>query len=309
MGYKFYDRVQVTVSGTPGTGAVTVGSASTGFQSFSAAGASNGDTFPYLIVDGNNWEFGIGTYSSSGPTVTRTTMTASSSGSAISFTSSAIVMATMRAEDIQSALAGSLVPGNPPSVVQFHYVTVNATIPSVTMGSAPVSGNMLVAFLMTSGSSPATASGWTLQSSSSTGTWYFNIYTKIAGVSESTSQFPVTGGSSSYWTCGIYEVTNQNGTTPILTVSTAYNPSNNYVQTPPIPQAGSTLCLMGVVPSLQNASITSCIGCATLSANLVGAAGAPAALGWSDSNSYIYTMFSTFSTFSYSDSGFILITH
>lgn len=106
MTFKFYDRVQVSVSSAPGTGAVALGSPVTAFQSFAQAGASNGDTFSYLIVDGASWEFGVGTYNSAGPTISRTTMTASSSGSAISFTANAIVMATLRGEDMGSTLAG-----------------------------------------------------------------------------------------------------------------------------------------------------------------------------------------------------------
>jgi hypothetical protein len=102
MALKFYDRVRVAVASAPGTGAATLGAATNAFQSFTAAGASNGDTFPYLILDGNNWEIGVGTYSSTGPTVTRTTLTASSTGSPINFTANAIVMCAIRAEDMSS---------------------------------------------------------------------------------------------------------------------------------------------------------------------------------------------------------------
>lgn len=109
MAFKLLDRVNVVVSGSPGTGDCTLGSPVASYQSFSAAGLSDGDTFPYLISEGTAWEFGVGTYHSSGPSFTRTTRTASSTGSAVSFTSAAVVAATLRAEDVLSASSMSSV--------------------------------------------------------------------------------------------------------------------------------------------------------------------------------------------------------
>jgi hypothetical protein len=66
---------------------VTLLGASTGFQSFAAVG--NANTTYYTIADqtGSNWEVGIGTYTSSGTTLSRTTVLASSnSGSLVTFT-------------------------------------------------------------------------------------------------------------------------------------------------------------------------------------------------------------------------------
>jgi len=80
------DRVKETTT-TTGTGTVTLLGASTGYQSFSAVG--NGNTTYYTIADqtGAKWEVGIGTYTSSGTTLSRTTVLASSnSGSLVSFT-------------------------------------------------------------------------------------------------------------------------------------------------------------------------------------------------------------------------------
>lgn len=103
MAYKLGNRVKVSVSGTPGTGSITLGSALTGFVSFATAGVANTDTLPYVIEDGAAWEIGVGTYSSTGPTLARTTITASSnSNSAISATANAIVMLSPLAADLQS---------------------------------------------------------------------------------------------------------------------------------------------------------------------------------------------------------------
>lgn len=77
------DRVQES-STTTGTGTITLGGAVTGFQSFSVIG--NGNTTYYAIVGGSEWEVGIGTYTSSGTTLSRTTVLESSnSGSLVNF--------------------------------------------------------------------------------------------------------------------------------------------------------------------------------------------------------------------------------
>ena len=71
------DRVQET-SNTTGTGTFTLAGAVSGFQSFSAIG--NGNTTYYAIVGGTQWEVGLGTYTSSGTTLSRDTVLASSAG-------------------------------------------------------------------------------------------------------------------------------------------------------------------------------------------------------------------------------------
>jgi hypothetical protein len=77
------DRVQVT-STTTGTGTFTLGSAVAGFQDFSAIG--DGNTTYYAIVLGSEWEVGLGTYTSSGTTLSRDTILESSNGgTAINF--------------------------------------------------------------------------------------------------------------------------------------------------------------------------------------------------------------------------------
>ena len=71
------DRVQETTT-TTGQGTVTLAGASAGYQSFATIG--NGNTTYYTLTSGNNWEVGIGTYASSGTTLARTTVLASSAG-------------------------------------------------------------------------------------------------------------------------------------------------------------------------------------------------------------------------------------
>ena len=82
MALVLNDRVRETTS-VVGTGAVTLLGAVTGFQSFSTIG--NANTTYYCISDqaGANWEVGIGTYTSAGTTLARTTVLASSNGGAL----------------------------------------------------------------------------------------------------------------------------------------------------------------------------------------------------------------------------------
>lgn len=106
MPNKLANRVKMSVSGTPGTGTITLGVNVTGFQTFAAAGISNGDTVPYVLEDGTSWEVGVGTYSSSGPSLARTSISASSnSGSAISATQYAYIMLSPLASDLQIGTA------------------------------------------------------------------------------------------------------------------------------------------------------------------------------------------------------------
>ena len=77
MALAVYDRIQETTA-TTGTGSLTLGGAVAGYQSFAAVG--NGNTTFYTILNGTAWEVGIGTYSTTGPTLARTTVLSNSSG-------------------------------------------------------------------------------------------------------------------------------------------------------------------------------------------------------------------------------------
>lgn len=80
------DRVKETTT-TTGTGAISLDGAVANFQAFSAV-LSDADTTYYAIIDNtsSDFEVGLGTYASSGNTLTRTTVLESSnSGSAVDF--------------------------------------------------------------------------------------------------------------------------------------------------------------------------------------------------------------------------------
>jgi hypothetical protein len=79
------DRVRETTT-TSGTGTLTLAGPYSGFQAFSVIG--NGNTTYYAIIDAQNgaWEVGIGAYTTSGNTLSRATVLASSNaGSLVNF--------------------------------------------------------------------------------------------------------------------------------------------------------------------------------------------------------------------------------
>ena len=85
MAFVVADRVKETTT-TTGTGTVTLAGASTGYQSFSAIGNGNQTYYTIAGQGTSEWEVGIGTYTSSGTTLSRTTVLSSSnSGSLVNF--------------------------------------------------------------------------------------------------------------------------------------------------------------------------------------------------------------------------------
>lgn len=95
---------------TTGTGTITLGSAESGYQSFTSAYGANANV-DILIEDGTSWEIARDcTYDNSAGTVTRGTMEASSTGSAIDLSGSAKVYVVHTAERVDKAMLQSLRP-------------------------------------------------------------------------------------------------------------------------------------------------------------------------------------------------------
>jgi cytoskeletal protein CcmA (bactofilin family) len=137
MALTIADRVRETTT-TTGTGTITLGGAVGNFETFTA-NLSDGDTTYYAIVDANNSDFevGLGTFASSGTTLARTTVIASSnSNSAVDLSSgSKDVFITLPASKMifQDANGNVTIPGD---------LTVSGD--DITMGTN-TSGNLLIA--------------------------------------------------------------------------------------------------------------------------------------------------------------------
>jgi len=136
-----------------------LGSAVDGFQTFAAAGVSNGETVRYCIEDGTtNFELGSGVFTASGTTLTRVVSESSNSNNAINLSGSAIVFITAIAADLQPTTFTTTV----------FTATANQTAFSVsyTVGFVEVflNGSKLSAadFTATNGSSIVLASGATV---------------------------------------------------------------------------------------------------------------------------------------------------
>ena len=155
MALVVYDRVQETTA-TTGTGTITLAGAVAGYQSFSVVG--NGNTTYYCIVNGNNWEVGIGTYTSSGTTLARTTVLSNSSGttSAISLSGTSNVFVTYPSEkSVNLDGSGNVSALGTISSGTWNGSTISSTyLPTVTLGSTAV----------TLGTTVATFAGVTLSS-------------------------------------------------------------------------------------------------------------------------------------------------
>lgn len=97
---KLLDRVKMTVTGTPGTGNITLNAAEAGFQTFAQAGAVDTDVVRYAVTDGTNFEIGTAVLSSSATVMARTVQQSSNSNNALNLTSNAVVFATLSAADL-----------------------------------------------------------------------------------------------------------------------------------------------------------------------------------------------------------------
>lgn len=158
MALVLADRVRETTT-TTGQGTVTLAGAVTGFQSFSAVG--NGNTTYYAIVGQNSseWEVGIGTYTSSGTTLSRDTVLSSSAGGTTKTTFSAgtkDVFVTYPASKSVYEEGGSVVSAGSSGAVYINSQTMasNTTIPAGSSGISvgPFSVNSGVVFTVASGS-------------------------------------------------------------------------------------------------------------------------------------------------------------
>ena len=179
---KLVNRAKMTTA-TTGTGAITLGSAVDGYQSFSAAGVVNSDVVSYVIEDGTEWEIGSGTYS--GGTLTRSASESSNAGSPISLSGDAVVYVSATAESFVSAATSAALTGTTPSVdVQANavYTITTSGNTTFTFANAPASGEVAEFQIV------VTAGG------AHTLTWPSNVYFEANGVPDA----PLNGQTDVY---------------------------------------------------------------------------------------------------------------
>jgi len=191
MAFVLKDRVRMTTA-TTGTGAVTLGAAVANaakgyYRTFAAAGVANGDTVPYLIEDGANWETGIGTYATSGTVLTRTTVINNSAGttSPISLSGSAEVAIVITEQVmgllLRNDLEDQLLAGGARVTVKDLGNLSGATI-TPDPGDRPIqkitnngagtiapgsnAGTYLLQVINTTGAGAITTTGWTVKGDS-----------------------------------------------------------------------------------------------------------------------------------------------
>lgn len=147
MALVLKDRVKETTT-TTGTGTVTLAGAAAGFQSFAAVG--NGNQTFYAIVDAATgaWEVGVGTYTSSGTTLSRTTVVSSSNaGSLVDFAAGSkdVFVTYPSSRSVYLDAAGSAVTAL--DIGTLGASTANITTANITAGTittTPATGNDLV---------------------------------------------------------------------------------------------------------------------------------------------------------------------
>jgi len=147
---KFVNRAKMSTA-TTGTGTITLGSATLGYQSFASAGIVDGDTVRYVLEEGVAWEIGTGVYDSSTGTMTRV-LVQSSTGNLLDLTGSAVVFLTAAGQDLLPTQGGTM--------------TGNLTVPSINNGplagfrNAIINGGMEIAQRGTSGTSGYLIDRW-----------------------------------------------------------------------------------------------------------------------------------------------------
>ena len=144
MALVLKDRVKETTT-TAGTGTVTLLGAAPGFQSFASIGDANTTYYTIAGQTTSEWEVGIGTYTSSGTTLARTTVLSNSSGtepSALSFSAGTkdVFVTYPSGKSVNLDASGNATTlGTPASFVGTN---ITGTASGLTAGSVTTNANL-----------------------------------------------------------------------------------------------------------------------------------------------------------------------
>ena len=192
MALVLANRVKETTT-TTGTGTYTLAGAVSGFEAFSVIGNSN--TTYYCCTDGTDFEIGVGTYTSSGTTLARTTILQSSnSDNAVSWSSGTrTVFCTLPAEKMSFLDAsGNLKAANGSALTALNASNLGSgTVPNARLdaqlqdisGLATTNGG----FIVGDGSNFVLESGATARSSLGLGTAATSAATDFASTDDATA--------------------------------------------------------------------------------------------------------------------------
>jgi len=197
MALVIADRVKETTI-TTGTGTYTLAGAENGFESFASIGNSN--TTYYACVLGSNFEVGIGTYTSSGTTLARTTILQSSnSDNAVDWPSGTkVIFCTQPAEKaVYLDASGNIEAFNASNLTAINASNLSSgTVPNARLdaqlqdvaGLAVTNGNFIVGdgsnFVAESDSTARTSLGLGTASVLDTGISNTNIPKFTSGVAD-----------------------------------------------------------------------------------------------------------------------------
>ena len=154
MAFVVKDRVKVT-STTTGTGTFTLGSAAPGFQSFSVIGDGNQTYYTIQAAITGDWAVGVGTYTSSGTTLSRdVVLESSNSGNLVNFSAGdKDVFVTYPAERSVMAVGGGVTSDTGTIYINKTTMTQDTILNSgengLVVGPLTVAGG--VTFTVTSG--------------------------------------------------------------------------------------------------------------------------------------------------------------
>ena len=305
MALVLKDRVRETTT-TTGTGAVTLAGPFSGFQPFSVIG--NGNTTFYAISDPNTgaWEVGIGTYTSSGNTLSRdTVLESSNSGSLVNFSAgSNDIILTQPAERAvyvdgtnvaapgatvpNSLLANSSVTVNGNSVSLGGSTTITANTPNTLTRGTYLTGNNFNGSAATTWAVDADTANTAGQVVARNGSGDFAAGT----ITATRFSGPVTGA--------VGDVTPSTGAFTTLSASSTVSGTgfSNYLASPPA--IGSTAANTGAFTSLSASGTVSGTGFSNYLAS-------PPAIGGTSPNTGSFTTLTASADSSFTSTGALTI--